>query len=188
MSLAAVSCGSALPRYDYSKEPDPRHREFIIGVGDVLAITVWRNPDLTTEAPVRPDGTITMPLLGDLRAAGKTPNALRGEITKSLATYITDVSAVVTVAITAVNSYRFAVSGEVVRPGLFTSPDYVTVAEAIAMAGGFTRFAKPSRIVIMRREKTDSVRRIPIDYEAIASGSRPEMNLVLLPGDDVHVP
>ena len=93
------------------------------------------------------------------------------------------------VAVTAINSYRFTVSGEVEAAGIKSHNDYVTVAEAIAMAGGFTRFAKRDRIIITRRAPSgrDQFRRIPIDYDAIMDGNA-AMNLVLIAGDQVFVP
>ena len=188
VTAAIAACGGGgLPPYDYAKEPDPRKTEYVIGVGDRIVITVWRNADLATEATVRPDGTVTMPLVGDLKTVGRTPSSVRDEITKKLAVYITDKSAVVTVAIAEVNSYRFTVSGEVVQPGVFTSAGYVTVADAVAMAGGFTRYAKKDEMFIMR-SAAGAPRKIPIDFDLLVGGKRPEMNLVLLTGDRLYVP
>jgi|SRR5690349_18511117 len=188
LAAALAACGgSTLPAYDYAKEPDPRKSEYVIGVGDRIVITVWRNPDLATEATVRPDGTVTMPLVGDLKTSGRTPSSIRDEIGKKLAVYITDKSAVVTVAVSEVNSYRFTVSGEVVQPGVFTSAGYVTVADAVAMAGGFTRYAKKDEIFIMRTTGGPP-RKIPVDFDLLVGGKRPEMNLVLLTGDRLYVP
>ena len=184
-----LGCGSSLPDYDYRAEPDPRTREFVIGISDGVRIYVWDHPNLSTEASVRPDGTVTMPLVGDLTAAGKTPSELRGEISERLTEWVKVESSSITVAITAVNSYRFMISGEVAQPGIHAAQHYVTVAEAIALAGGFTRFASKNSIVLQRRDPdTSEVRHIPIAYRAIASGERPEMNLVLMPGDSLHVP
>src|SRR6476619_2812610 len=76
-SLFFSACGHKQPRYDYAAEPDPRKQEYVIGPSDVLRISVWRNPDLSGDAIVRPDGTITLPLVGDLRAAGRTPGQIR---------------------------------------------------------------------------------------------------------------
>src|SRR5438874_9813418 len=81
-----VGCGA--PAYDYSQEPDPRKTEFVIGASDGVRITVWKNPELSTDATVRPDGTITMPLLGDLQAVGKTPSQLRDLVTRKLSAFI----------------------------------------------------------------------------------------------------
>lgn len=189
LSAPVVGCGPKVPDYDYSKEPNPRRAEFVIGVSDELLVTVWKKPELTTTTTVRPDGTITLPLIGDVLASGKTPSQLKQEIQKRVAEYIKlDTSSTITVAVTGVNSYRFTVSGEVGQPGIHTSKVYVTVAEAIALAGGFTRFASRDEIVLMRRNQAGVVRRIPISYNLIASGEYPEMNLVVLPGDSIFVP
>jgi polysaccharide export outer membrane protein len=189
-TLFAVGCGAASVNFDYAKEPDPRHSEFVIGVSDRLMITVWKNPELTTDATVRPDGTITMPLLGDLTAAGKTPGDLKKEVRGALERYVKDDSAVVTVAVTTVNSYNFTVSGNVEHPGFFTANHYVTVIEAVQLAGGLNRFASPGEVVLLRRDAASprKIRRIPIDYREVQSGERPDANLALMPGDSLYVP
>jgi len=187
LHLLLGACSTAPLRYDWSKEPDPRKGEFMLGPSDELRITVWRNPELSTDVTVRPDGTITMPLIGDMRAANRTTNSLREEIRRRLRDYVKD-GAVVTVALRRVNSYRFTVAGKVTRVGLFTARQYVTVLEAIAMAGGPSRFANPSRTTIIRRDAKGRVRRIPVDYTAVASGNAPGQNLVVLPGDTIFVP
>lgn len=189
--LASVlgACGGVRnARFDYSKEPDPRRGEYVIGIADQLSIQVWKNPDLTTEASVRPDGTITMPLIGDLKADGRTPSRLRDEIAKQLAKYIRDESAVVTVAVTSVNSYTFTVSGNVERAGVFNAQKYVTVLEAIQLAGGPNRFASPRGMRLIRLDAKGQPRIIPIDYTALLEGKLPQGNLALLPGDQLHVP
>ncbi|WP_428261935.1 polysaccharide biosynthesis/export family protein [Haliangium sp.] len=191
MALVSWSaCGGAPPpNYDYSKEPDPRQDEYVFGVADSLDINVWRNPDLSTRVTIRPDGTITMPLIGDLHAAGVTPSQLKKQIEARLAEYIKLEGTEITIAVTNVASYHFMVSGEVGAPNVYTSAYYVTVAEAIALAGGFSRFAKRDRIRLMRRDReTGEVRNIPIDYNLIESGARPEMNLVILSDDSLYVP
>lgn len=174
--------------YDYSKEPDPRKSEFVLGASDALRITVWKNPELSTDARIRPDGTITMPLVGDVQAAGKTPNQLREAIAKRLSTYVKDETSVVTIAVTEVNSYRYTVSGNVERGGVFTSRHYVTVLEAIAQAGGLNRFASPKKLVLVRAEPGQPPRRIPLDYDRVASGNYPEENLVMMAGDTLFAP
>jgi polysaccharide biosynthesis/export protein len=190
IALIALLCACSTTRhaYDYAKEVDPRKGEYVIGVADKLSIQVWRNPDLSAEATVRPDGTVTMPLIGDLAADGRTPTQLRNDIAARLAKYVRDEGAVVTVAVTAVNSYAFTVSGNVVAPGVFTSQKYVTVLDAIQLAGGPNRFASPGDTQLMRKDRDGKVRVIPIDYVGILDGSHPESNLALLRGDQVHVP
>jgi polysaccharide biosynthesis/export protein len=188
--LCLAACGGASVRYDYdySKEPDPRHKEYVIGIADHLAIKVWKNGDLSTEVIVRPDGTITLPLLGDLQAVGRTPTELKADIQKLLANYIRDESAVVTVAVTAVLSYSFTVSGNVEHPGVFGSPKYVTVLDAVQLAGGLNRYASPEKTEVVRVDKQGKQRRIPINFTAIQTGQQPEANIALMPGDQVYVP
>jgi len=185
--VATVSCFATHPIYDYGKEPDPRKQEYVLGASDVLRITVWRNPDLSCDAIVRPDGTISMPLVGDVLATGRTPGQVRGEITQRLTAFVKDQSAVVTVAVTAINSYRFTVSGSVEHPGTFSSNHYVTVTEALSLAGGPNKFATAEDSVIIRND-TRGARRIPIDYPSILNGLHPEQDLALQAGDTIYVP
>ena len=185
--LFLVACGPGLGNVDYSKELDPRKTELVLGVGDVIGINVWENPALTTDATIRPDGTITMPLVGDLKAAGKTPSALKEEIKKGIANFVKQTE--VTVAVKSYKSYRFTVQGEVTKPGVFTSDQYVTVSEALAMASGLTRFAKRGEIKVLRRDpKTGDTRQIPLDFDDLASGKRLDMNIYVLPNDTIYVP
>ena len=184
----ALGCATTHGPYDYASEPDPRKGEFMLGSSDVLKITVWRNPELSTDAIVRPDGTISLPLVGDLQAAGRTTVQLKDEIVKRLRAYLKDEAAIVTVAVTAINSYRFVVSGSVEHPGAFTSNHYVTVGEAMALAGGPNRFADPGGTIIIRTNAQGVTRRIPVDYLGVLSGTKPQENLPLLAGDTVYVP
>jgi polysaccharide export outer membrane protein len=186
LCLLLAGCGG--PSYDYSKEPDPRKAEFVIGASDSVRIQVWKNPELSTEGTVRPDGTITMPLIGDIQAVGKTPTQLRDDVTKKLGAYVKDETITVTVALTSISSYRYTVSGNFEHPGIFSSKYYVQVAEAIAMAGGINKFANPHKLIIIRADPKTKVRRIPIDYDRVSSGEHPEENLVLIAGDTLFAP
>lgn len=191
LSLLVVmlaACPHGLPDYNYAGEPDPRNKELTLGVGDVVGINVWEQKDLNTDATIRPDGTITMPLVGDLHAAGETPSKLRQRIAEALAKYIKLQGTEVTVAVRAWKSYRFTIEGEVGRTGVFSSDQFVTVADAIAMAGGLTRFAKRNGIVLLRKDAQKNTKQIPLDYEALASGKRLDMNIYVLPGDVIWVP
>lgn len=170
----------------YDKEYDPRRQPYVIGVGDTLTIAVWQERDLSVDVHVRPDGTITMPLVGELRAAGRTTGQLRDDIKQRLGQYLK--TAIVTVAVNGVNSYRFTVAGNVAQTGIFNSNYYVTVSEAIAMAGGPNEYADADHVVIIRSDPSGRLRRIPIDYEAILEGERPDQNIVILAGDTVFVP
>lgn len=185
--LLFSACGHKQPRYNYAAEPDPRKQEYVIGASDVLRISVWRNPDLSGEAIVRPDGTITLPLVGDLRAAGRTPGQIRAEITQRLGAFIKDESAIVTVAVATINSYRFTVSGNVEHPGTFVSTHVVTVTEAVALAGGANRFADAEASIIIRSDDKGT-RRIPVDYPGILSGVRVQQDLPLIAGDTLYIP
>ena len=184
-----AACPVKAPVYDYAKEPDPRKSEYVLGVGDALSINVWENGGLSTDATIRPDGTITMPLVGDLRAAGETPSSLRDQIKKRVADFVKLQGSEITVAVREANSYRFTLAGEVSRAGVYNPAYYVPVVEAIALAGGFSRFAKRNEITLMRRDpKTGKIRAIPLAYDLLASGERPDMNLVLVAGDALFVP
>lgn len=194
LALAALlglttGCGGASTHYDYSSLRDPTNSEYVVGAADRLRVTVWKNQDLSTEVTVRPDGTITLPLLGDLEAAGRTPTELRAEIGEELEEYVKDPSAEVTVEVVEVNSYRFTVSGEVNQNGVFEAKRYVTVLEAINMAGGFTRFAKRGSIRVVRCcDEAGDKFRIPINYNDIVKNGDTSMNVYVLAGDEIYVP
>lgn len=199
MNLARISAISAFVtssfgcagtiNYDYSKEYDPRKHEYVIGPADGLSINVWQNTDLSNpQAVVRPDGTITMPLTGDFKVAGKTPSQVRDEVKIAIKQYVKEEAAIVTVAVTAIASYRFTVTGNVGTPGSFTSTYYVSVADALAMAGGPTRFADTDAMEVIRYGNDGKLRRIPVSYADIETRRRPEANVILVAGDTVHVP
>ena len=191
LMLLLAGCASTAPlqgSFDYSKEPDPRQSEYVIGPADSLSITVWKNPDLSREVIVRPDGTITLPLLGDVRASGKTPSQLKAEIATQVARFVRDEGAAVTVAVNAVNSYHFTITGQVERPGVFTSTRYMTVVDAMQLAGGPNRFASPEGTQIIRRDPVKGTRVIPINYPEVLAGKDTRANIVLLAGDQVMVP
>lgn len=186
--LALSSCAGPRSDYSYAKEPDPRGLEYVFGPADEIAVAVWGVPDLEATARVRPDGSVTLALIGDVRAAGRTPSELRSEIQERLKKYIKDESAVVSIAVVATHSYRVIVTGRVTQPGVVESDHYMTVHEAIARAGGTTPFAKSKRVVLVRHRPDGSVVRIPIRYDLVESGLSPEQDLVLHGGDQLHVP
>jgi polysaccharide biosynthesis/export protein len=164
-------------------------KEILLGVGDIIDINVWEQKDLTTEVMVRPDGTITMPLVGDLQAKNKTPTQVRDDIKKALANFLKlQAGNEVTVAVKTYASYRFTVNGEVSRPGLYTNPDYVRVSDAIALAGGPTRWAKRSDIRVLRTDAKGQQMSWGVDFDLVASGKRPDMNFWIMPNDVIYVP
>jgi polysaccharide export outer membrane protein len=187
--VLAAGCPPKIPNYDYAKEPDPRNKELVLGVGDVIGINVWENNNLSAEVTIRPDGTITMPLIGDLKAAGETPTSLKARIKNQLQAYVKIQGTEVTVAVKAWRSYRFTIQGEVSKAGVFSSDQFLTVSDALALAGGLSRFAKRNEITLTRKDgKSGQVRHIPLDYESLASGKRPDMNIIVMPGDTIWVP
>jgi polysaccharide export outer membrane protein len=188
--LLAVAFALGCPSvdYDYTKEPDPRTQGYVIGPTDLLKIDVWKNNDLSVRVRVRPDGSITMPLIGEVRASGLKPAQLRDVINRRLATYIRDESAVVTVTVVEVSSYKINVAGKVERPGIYSPRDFVTVLDALALAGGPTRFADSNGIIVIRRDTDGHQRKIPFVYSKVTKGERLDMNITLVGGDTVVVP
>jgi polysaccharide export outer membrane protein len=153
-----------------------------IGPMDTLQITVWKEPELTREVPVRLDGAITFPLLGDVAAAGQTPSQLAEAISKGLQRYVETPR--VTVAIAQANSARFYVVGLVNKSGEFPLSGRTTILQGLALAGGFKEFAKTERIVIVRANQAV----VPINYKMIAEGKDVSQNVTLSPGDTIVVP
>jgi polysaccharide biosynthesis/export protein len=158
--------------------------DYVIGADDTLRITVWKEPDLTETLPVRPDGKISMPLLNDLQAAGLTPLELKDSITEKLKKYITDPR--VTVVVTAMNSRRIFVTGEVQHTGPQVLLPHMTVLQALAQAG-FTQFANLKGIYILRTENGRQTK-LPFNYKEVVKGNHPDQNIPLRPGDTLVVP
>ena len=184
--FGSSACASTIyERYAYNKEWDPRRHEYIIGPSDALTISVYRSPEMSGSGTVRPDGVITLPLLGELVVAGLTPTQVREEVKKKLAVFI-KTDAIVNVTVSGINSYRFVVTGNVGRPASYQARYYVTVAEAMAMAGGPTRFAD-DQILILRADREGRLREIPVSYKAILSGHHPEQDLCVTTGDAIVV-
>jgi polysaccharide biosynthesis/export protein len=159
--------------------------KYQLGPEDVIEISVWKEPDLTKQITISPDGKISYPLVGDVQIAGKTVKQVREEIGKRLEKFVTD--AQVTVILLKTQYYKIYVMGKVNKPGEFLVGRPANVMQALAMAGGLTPFASPSKIVILRRvsgiEQT-----LPFDYKSVSRGDFLEQNITLLPGDVVVVP
>ena len=158
--------------------------DYVIGADDTLHISVWKEPDLSETLPVRPDGKISMPLLNDVPAAGLTPLQLKESITEMLKKYIADPR--VTVVVTAMNSRRIFVSGEVVHTGPMALLPHMTMLQALSQAG-FTQFANVKGIYLLRTENGKQ-EKIPFNYKEVIKGNHPEQNIVLKPGDTLVVP
>jgi polysaccharide export outer membrane protein len=159
---------------------------FIIGSDDVLAINVWKEPDVSRSLPVRSDGKISLPLAGELQAAGRTPLQLEEEIANKLRTYITDPE--VTVIVQEIKSQNFNILGQVAKPGSYPLTRSTTVLDAIALAGGFRDFAKQKAIYVLRQDAAGRQLHIPFNYKTVIKGKNPEQNIRLLPHDTIVVP
>lgn len=159
--------------------------DYLVGPEDVLGILFWRDQDMTGEVTVRPDGKITLPLIGDVQAAGLKPQALRDEIQKAAGKYLTDVN--VTVIVRQINSRKVFITGQVTNPGAYPLAGPRTVMQVIALAGGLTEYADSKGITIMRTEG-DQTRSYRFNYREVAKGKGLAQNILLKPGDTIVVP
>ena len=203
MFMALVLCGSlcAQAQQPAPREPEatrpagetPREsladappaavdpRTYVIGPEDILLIRVWREPEHSGLVTVRPDGKITLPLIGDIQAAGLTPDKLDALVTEALSKYINNPDVIVSVQ--AVRSKRYYVTGEVNRPGAYPLVTPVTVLEALTLAGGFREFANKKNITILRGNQ-----RFKFNYNDVIKGKNLSQNIVLQHGDYIIVP
>ncbi len=182
IALLAVPAGAQVVTRSEEEPPDA----YAIGIGDVLEITVWKNPELSTTVPVRPDGRISVPLLNDIQAAGMTPLALRQTLTEGYKEYVTAPG--VSVVVKEIHSRKVFVTGEVADPGAYDLHPRTKLMQALALAGGLTPYAKKKVVVLRDGRDGRTDRRYEIDIAAILSGKRPGDNLLLQPGDTVIVP
>jgi polysaccharide export outer membrane protein len=189
-AMAALLFGTALPgsAQDAAKgalppvsAPDASYK---IGPDDTLHVSVWKEPDLTATLPVRADGMISLPLLNDVQAAGLTPMQLAANLTEKLKKYLADPR--VTVVVTAMNSQRVYVIGEVLHTGAMNLLPGMTVLQALSTAG-FTQFANTKNIYVLRTENGKQVK-MPVNYKQLIKGDSMGQNIPLKPGDTVVVP
>jgi polysaccharide biosynthesis/export protein len=159
---------------------------YVIGADDVLAISVWKEPEISRAVPVRTDGKISLPLIGELQAGGQTPQQLEQEIAKRLQSYISEPE--VTVIVQDSKSQKINILGMVARPGAYLLTGSTTVLDAIAMAGGFKDFAKQKSIYVLRTGEGGTQTRLPFNYKEVIKGKNPGQNIRLLPRDTVVVP
>jgi polysaccharide export outer membrane protein len=186
LGVALAGCGSRqLSPPPADPHPDKR-AEYRIGVTDVLRISVWRNPELQVDIPVRPDGKISVPLLDDVQAEGLTPQELKEVLTRELSEYITAPD--VTVMVVQMNSRFVSVMGGVPTNTRVPLTRDLRVLEAIAMVGGFNTFADKSDIRIVRRNADGSESEYRFDYDAYIKGKAPGTNIILKNGDTIIVP
>jgi polysaccharide export outer membrane protein len=194
LGIAAVLAGFSLLLSACSSTPPvlPPERvvgeveEYEIGVPDLLTIHVWKQPEISGEVVVRPDGKISLPLLQDVQAEGLTPDELRQDIAEQLGEYI--VAPQVNVAVKEMRSNTASVvGGGVARSGVVPLMRNTRVLDAIASMGGFTPFAKKGDILVLRESSTGQVD-YQFDYDAFISGKSPNSNMLLEPGDTIVVP
>ena len=159
---------------------------FVIGNDDVLAINVWKEPDVSRSIPVRSDGKISLPLVGEVQATGRTPLKLEQDIAARLKSYIAEPE--VTVIVQQINSQKFNVLGMVNRPGSYPLSNSATVLDAIALAGGFRDFAKQKSIYVLRQNADGTETKLPFNYKDVVKGHNPTQNIKLQPRDTIVVP
>lgn len=178
--------GPAAAQAADSNATRPHDNNFVIGNDDLLAINVWKEPDISRSVPVRSDGKISLPLVGELAAAGQTPLKLEQEIAGKLKNYIAEPE--VTVIVQQINSQKFNVLGQVARPGSYSLANASTVLDAIATAGGFRDFAKQKSIFVLRQKPDGTQERLPFNYKEVVKGRNPEQNIKLQARDTIVVP
>jgi len=164
--------------------------EFLIGPEDVLVVTVWRNQELSKEVIVRPDGKISLPLLGDITAAGLTAEALSKQVADKLVEFMS--TPTVSVQVKEINSYYIFAAGEVTRPGKIVLKSFTNVVQGLSYAGGFTVFASRNNVHVLRNVKNSQGETkqvmIPVPYLDIVKGRNLEANIILKAGDVIVVP
>lgn len=182
-TLGFSADGSASKDLATSATSDP---SYVIGPDDVLSVHVWHEAEISGKMPVRSDGKITLPLLGDIQASGLTPARLQLVIAQRLRDFINDPQ--VTVVIEQMNSRQFTVMGEVQHPGSFPLTHTTRVMDALAIAGGFRDFAKVKKIHIIRHTAQGGTQIISFNYRAVVNGHKLAQNIELEAGDTVVVP
>ncbi len=190
LALGAVGCSPRLSptlqaQAAASEVTTPDPERYRLGPEDVIEISVWKEPEMTKTLIVQPDGKIFYPLIGEIRAAGKTVKEIQEEVSKRLEKFVTD--AAVTVILLKAQHYKFYVTGKVNKPGEFLVGRPTSVLQAIAMAGGFTPFASTKSIRIVRKKGgVDEI--YSFNYKDVSKGLLMSQDIILEPGDVVVVP
>ena len=181
-----VLAASSSAQSDATANSKAHDENFIIGNDDVLAISVWKEPELTKSVPVRSDGKISLPLVGEIQATGRSPLQLEQDISGKLKNFITTPE--VTVIVEKVNSRKFNVLGEVTKPGEYPLTASTTIMDAIATAGGFRDFAKKTGVYVLRKGPNGSEARLKFNYKDFIKGKDSSQNIKLEPNDTIIVP
>jgi polysaccharide export outer membrane protein len=183
-AASAMPASSAQPAAPSATKP--HDDSFVIGNDDRLTINVWNESEISRTLPVRSDGRISLPLVGEVQASGRTPLQLEQDIAGKLQAYITKPE--VTVIVEQINSEKFNILGQVTKPGSYPLTAPTTVLDAIAAAGGVRDFAKQKGIYILRHGPNGSETRIPFNYKEVIQGKNSEQNIMLQPNDTIVVP
>jgi polysaccharide biosynthesis/export protein len=179
LAVSAVQ-SEGTPRSSHSDDT------FVIGDDDVLAINVWKDQDLTKQVTVRTDGKISLPLIGDIQAAGRTPLQLEIDLTDKLKSYVNDPQ--VTVIVQEIHSLKFNILGQVTKPGSYPLTAGTTIVDAIAVSGGLRDFAKKKGIYVLRPGATGAETRYEFNYQDFIKGKNVKQNILLKPHDTIVVP
>ena len=158
---------------------------YVIGTDVLLGIVYWKDKDMSTDARVRPDGRISLPLINEVVAAGLTPEELQKRVTEESAKYMEDAS--ITIVVREINSLKVFITGEVTKPGTYPITSATTVMQLISLAGGLREYANSKNIMIMRKEG-DKQTSLKFNYKEVAAGKNLKQNIDLKPGDTVVVP
>jgi polysaccharide export outer membrane protein len=189
LTLLVATLAGAMPAAAQNGTPSRSElavpADYVIGPEDVLGVVFWREPDMSGDATVRPDGKITVPVIGEIQAAGLEPSALQEQIQTAAKKYLTDVN--VAVVVREINSRKVFVTGQVKEPGAFPLTSQLTVLQAIALAGGLLDYADAKNITILRKDGA-STTTLKFNYKDVSRGKKLEQNVVLRPGDTVVVP
>jgi polysaccharide export outer membrane protein len=169
-----------------SRVPAIQPANYIVGVGDVLEVNVWKENELSKTVPVRPDGMITLPLVGELKAVGLTPVQLQEQITNALTKVVSEPQ--VTVMVVSVNSMSFNIMGNVNKPGYYPLTRPISILDAIALSGGFRDFAKQNKIYVLRKSENGTEQRLKFNYKEVIKGKKMAQNITLQPHDTLVIP
>ncbi len=185
-----IGCAPIISKEALDEAAKPVSKEFLLGPEDVLEVSVWRNQDLSRSVVVRPDGKISLPLIGDVQASGLNASQVAAKIAARLTEFKENPT--VSVSLKEVNSYFIYVLGEVLKPGKYPLKSYVTVLQGVSMAGGFTPFASKNRMQVIRTNTNEDGKekqiRIPVPYNELVSGKGEIENFILKSGDTIVVP
>ncbi len=162
------------------------NKTYVIGENDLLEVDVWKDKEISRTIPVRPDGKISLPLIGEIQASGLTPLQLQDDIAQRLKSFLANPE--VTVIVTDPRSRHFNIVGMIAKPGEYPLSQSMTVLDAISVAGGFRDFAKETKIYVLRTKPDKSQERLPFNYKDAIKGKKPENNVLLKPGDTIVVP